>query len=148
MSKERIRKSIFSKISVLIVFVIFIATFGFIVGFTSFPDLKNLIIKDSTTIRDPYGFKIEVIGPIYVQAQNIFFYRIVVDTKKNPGLVIQFSKDDSFGAWGPNIAQVNLEPEETYSLLITIPPLSINESITLESSGDFFVNETPTNLDQ
>jgi hypothetical protein len=74
----------------------------------------------------------EIAGPVYFEEQNIFYYRITVNFgKDNPDLIVDFNRDDSNGAWGQNVAQVNLNPDETFILTVAIPSLSISRSFTL-----------------
>jgi len=47
-------------------------------------------------------------GPTYSAVDNVYFYRIKAKVYGNPTPTVKFSKDDSLGAWGPKIAQVNL----------------------------------------
>ncbi len=57
-----------------------------------------------------------IMGPEYAQDNQVCFYRIMADISGQPFPVFSFSKDDSNGAWGPNIAQVNLLRDETFTL--------------------------------
>ncbi len=50
---------------------------------------------------------------------NIVYYRVKAEVTGNPEPKIEFSKDDSNGAWGEDIAQVNLAEGETYTLVAT-----------------------------
>jgi lipoprotein-anchoring transpeptidase ErfK/SrfK len=62
---------------------------------------------------------LEVIeGPVVLEDSSLCYYRIKATTKGSPRPKIYFSKDDSSGAWGVNIVQVNLIPDETYELTI------------------------------
>jgi len=59
-------------------------------------------------------------GPIYSSADNVCYYRIKAIVTGKPTPVVEFSKDDSGGAWGSKKAQVNLNnPSETYTLTAT-----------------------------
>ena len=56
-------------------------------------------------------------GPLYTESRDICYYRIGVTVEGTPSPSITFSKDDSNGAWGENICQVNLyEPGDSYTL--------------------------------
>jgi lipoprotein-anchoring transpeptidase ErfK/SrfK len=62
---------------------------------------------------------LEVIeGPVIIEGNSLCYYRIKANVKGNPHPKINFSKDDSSGAWGENIAQINLAPDETYELSV------------------------------
>jgi hypothetical protein len=58
-------------------------------------------------------------GPVIVQDSNMCYYRVKAIVTGNPAPIIKFSKDDSNGAWGKNIAQVNLKNGESYNLAVT-----------------------------
>ena len=57
-------------------------------------------------------------GPVALEDNSLCYYRIKANVKGNPVPIIYFSKDDSNGAWGSNIIQVNLAPGETYELIV------------------------------
>ncbi|MHB1377941.1 MAG: hypothetical protein ACYCXB_11085, partial [Candidatus Humimicrobiaceae bacterium] len=62
---------------------------------------------------------LEVIeGPVILEDSSLCYYRIKATVKGSPRPKINFSKDDSGGAWGENIDQINLEPDETYELTV------------------------------
>ena len=66
--------------------------------------------------------KLEIIeGPAYSQAgDNVCYYRVKANVTGNPYPAISFNKDDSKGAWGKNIAQVNLyKSGESFTLEAT-----------------------------
>ncbi len=78
---------------------------------TSLPQSET-IKKSVPTIR------LEVIeGPKYSSADDIYYYRIKAVVTGYPSPDVAFSKDDSKGAWGKFIAQVNLKKGETYNLI-------------------------------
>lgn len=56
-------------------------------------------------------------GPVYSSADDVYYYRIKATVTGNPSPDISFSRDDSRGAWGKYIAQVNLKRGETYNLI-------------------------------
>jgi hypothetical protein len=59
-------------------------------------------------------------GPTYSASDDVCYYRIKANVSGNPTPDIEFSKDDSNGAWGQFVAQVNLEdPSDTYNLTVT-----------------------------
>jgi hypothetical protein len=58
-------------------------------------------------------------GPVIVQDSDMCYYRVKVIVTGNPAPFIKFSKDDSNGVWGKNIAQVNLKNGESYNLVVT-----------------------------
>jgi len=50
---------------------------------------------------------------------DLCYYRIEARATGDPYPVISFSKDDSSGVWGKNIAQINLKNGESYNLVVT-----------------------------
>ncbi|MBA7588568.1 hypothetical protein ES708_30628 [subsurface metagenome] len=59
-------------------------------------------------------------GPVYSQADNVCYYRVKAIVTGAPTPDVEFSRDDSGGAWGENKAQVNLnDPSDTYTLTAT-----------------------------
>jgi len=66
--------------------------------------------------------KLEIVeGPTYSQAgDNVCYYRVKTRVTGSPSPTISFNKDDSNGAWGKNIAQVNLyKSGESFTLEAT-----------------------------
>ncbi len=60
-------------------------------------------------------------GPIYSSSDGICYYRVKAIVSGNPIPDVEFSKDDSNGAWGEYIAQVNLNnSSENYLLNATV----------------------------
>ena len=57
-------------------------------------------------------------GPVILEDSSLCYYRIKATAKGSPRPKINFSKDDSSGAWGENIVQINLAPDETYELTV------------------------------
>ncbi len=56
-------------------------------------------------------------GPSYSPGDDICFYRVKAEIGGDPQPRVEFSKDDSRGAWGPLRAQVNLTRQNpTYTL--------------------------------
>ncbi len=58
-------------------------------------------------------------GPSYGQGGQVCYYRIYAKVDGDPLPDLRFSKDDSNGAWGTDIAQVNLGPGQSYMLEAT-----------------------------
>ena len=59
-------------------------------------------------------------GPTYKLDEDLCYYRIKATVTGDPFPAITWSKDDSGGAWGDDIAQVNLyDSSETYTLVGT-----------------------------
>jgi len=60
-------------------------------------------------------------GPIYSSADNVCYYRIKANVTGKPNPIIEFSKDDSDGAWGSKKVQINLnDPSDNYTLTATV----------------------------
>jgi hypothetical protein len=56
-------------------------------------------------------------GPIFSEADGVCYYRIRAIVTGNPSPDVDFSKDDSGGAWEPLEVQINLNnPTDTYNL--------------------------------
>lgn len=56
----------------------------------------------------------------YSESDSVCYYRIKATVTGNPSPTVEFSKDDSLGAFGSKKAQVNLnDPAETYTLTAT-----------------------------
>lgn len=75
-------------------------------------------------------------GP--TMADNICYYRIKADVTGSPYPDIFFDRDDSNGAWGSNIAQVNIYSEDesvTLTATATNSAGSATESITVSGCG-------------
>ncbi len=59
-------------------------------------------------------------GPTYSSIDNLCYYRVKATVTGTPTPTIEWSKDDSSGAWGSKKAQVNLsDPSDTYTLTAT-----------------------------
>ena len=59
-------------------------------------------------------------GPLYSSGDGVCYYRIRADVTGNPNPDIDFSKDDSSGAWGSKKVQINLsDPTDPYTLTAT-----------------------------
>ncbi|MHB1253087.1 MAG: L,D-transpeptidase family protein, partial [Candidatus Humimicrobiaceae bacterium] len=86
-------------------------------------DVSNDTAADSKSTQESINtlpvLSLEVIeGPVVLEDGSLCYYRIKANVKGNPRPKIYFSKDDSNGAWGENIVQVNLTPDETYELTV------------------------------
>jgi len=100
--------------------------------------------------------KLEIVeGPAYSQAgDNVCYYRVKARVTGSPSPTISFNKDDSNGAWGKNIAQVNLyKSGESFTLEATATNSqttakdSIKLSYTCQKSIPVLViNDTGGNL--
>lgn len=82
---------------------------------------ENDEIIEVQTEKEAPKIKLEIYdGPFYDEPNNICYYRIRAIVAGNPRPEITFSKDNSEGAWGKSVAQVNLtNPSETYELVVT-----------------------------
>jgi len=59
-------------------------------------------------------------GPLYSQSDDVCFWRIKATVTGSPTPSVEFSKDDSNGAWGSRKAQVNIgDPSESSILIAT-----------------------------
>ena len=73
-------------------------------------------------------------GPIYSSGDEVCYYRIRANVTGTPNPDIDFSKDDSGGAWGSKKVQINLsDPSDSYTLTATATNSegSASDSITL-----------------
>jgi len=79
-----------------------------------------------------------VMGPNLSEADNVCFYRVQAETTGLPEPKIEWSKDDSKGAWGKDTAQVNLTEGQSYTLTCTVTNTegTAQASITLEWGCD------------
>jgi hypothetical protein len=78
---------------------------------------SSLRLKEAVNLKTP-TLKLSIYkGPEYAQDGTICFYRIKATITGQPKPQIIFSKDDSNGAWGKNISQVNLKEGESYTLM-------------------------------
>ena len=60
------------------------------------------------------------LGPEYAQDSKVCYYRVKASVAGNPFPGITFSKDDSNGAWGVDVAQINLTERQSYTLTCTV----------------------------
>ena len=58
-------------------------------------------------------------GPVITQDSDMCYFRVKAAVTGNPAPFIKFSRDDSSGVWGKNIAHVNLKNGESYILVVT-----------------------------
>ncbi len=58
-------------------------------------------------------------GPVIIPGSGMCYYRVEARVSGIPAPFIKFSRDDSGGVWGKNIAQVNLNNGESYDLVVT-----------------------------
>jgi len=73
--------------------------------------------QDNIQGIQPPSVQLQIIeGPSYAQGGNICYYRVSATVSGNPEPVLSFSKDDSNGAWGRSITQVNLSGGQSYVL--------------------------------
>jgi lipoprotein-anchoring transpeptidase ErfK/SrfK len=78
---------------------------------------SGLQLKEAVNLKTP-TLKLSIYkGPEYAQDGTICFYRIKATVTGKPKPQIIFSRDNSNGAWGKNIAQVNLKEGESYTLI-------------------------------
>jgi len=74
-------------------------------------------------------------GPTYSQADKVCYYRIEAKVTGNPSPTIEFSRDDSNGAFGSNKAQVNIaDSSQIYTLTAKVKNSAgeATDSITLD----------------
>jgi hypothetical protein len=74
---------------------------------------------ETTDINFPTLKLIVYEGPVMVQDSDMVYYRVEARVTGNPAPFIKFSRDDSAGVWGKNIAQINLKNGESYDLVAT-----------------------------
>jgi hypothetical protein len=73
--------------------------------------------KTTATEKEAPTIKLEIYeGPTYSQADDICYYRIKATVTGKPTPTINFSKDDSNGAWGKNKVQINIHRFQPYTL--------------------------------
>jgi hypothetical protein len=58
-------------------------------------------------------------GPVVVSEDELCYFRVRAIASGDPYPAIRFSRDDSNGAWGRNIAQINLALGQSYTLVVT-----------------------------
>ena len=81
-------------------------------------------------------------GPVYSSSDNVCYYRIKANITGTPTPDVEFSKDDSGGAWGEFKCQINInDPTDTYTLKAN----ATNTEGTSSDSIDLSWGCTPTN---
>lgn len=83
-------------------------------------------------------------GPTYSASDGVCYYRVEAKVTGNPKPKVEFSKDDSDGAWGDYKAQINLDdPSDSYTLKATATNSegSDEDTIKLEWGCDEEVTE-------
>jgi len=74
-------------------------------------------------------------GPTYSSADGVCYYSIKATVTGSPSPDVDWSKDDSHGAWGTKKAQVNLhDPDETYTLTATATNSEGSDTDSIELS--------------
>jgi len=120
---------------------------------------ESIATTESTTTENSQQAREEVLekpsvklsiikGPEYAQDGAICYYRVKAEVTGNPAPRIIFSKDDSNGTWGRNIAQINLTQNEAYNLVCDVKNSegSSASSITLNwIAGDNTSTESTSN---
>lgn len=99
----------------------------------------NQEAQDDQSGSQPPTISLSIImGPSLSEGDNICFYRVKAITTGDPQPEIDWSKDDSNGAWGEDVAQVNLSQGQSYTLTATAVNSegSAQDSITLEWNCD------------
>jgi hypothetical protein len=92
---------------------------------TSTSNMETALVTTETTagttdINLPTLKLIVYEGPVAVQdSGGMVYYRVEAKVTGNPAPFIKFSRDDSGGVWGKNIAQINLKNGESYDLVVT-----------------------------
>jgi len=77
--------------------------------------------QNNEEVLEKPSVKLSIIqGPEYAQDGVICYYRVKAEVTGNPAPRIIFSKDDSNGTWGSNIAQINLTQNEAYNLVCDV----------------------------
>jgi len=79
-----------------------------------------------------------IMGPTYSATDDVCFYRVKAVVSGDPEPKIEWSRDDSNGAWGKNIVQVNLKRGQTHTLVAkaTNSKGTAEDSITLRWECD------------
>lgn len=83
--------------------------------------ITTATIEPAKEVLTTPTIKLEIYeGPTYAEAGGICYYRVEAVVTGNPTPTVEFSRDDSLGAWGSKKVQVNLyNPNETYTLSAT-----------------------------
>lgn len=104
---------------------------------------KIEFLEKKTNLSKP-TIKLEILqGP--TKAGDLYFVRVKAIVTGNPTPVIKFSRDDSKGAWGENIAQINLYPYAGYLLKATATnsegSISTNIILIVDDKGNLIKAE-------
>ena len=77
--------------------------------------------RDQKEEKEAPTIKLEIYeGPVFSSVDNVCYYRVRANVNGVPTPDVEFSKDDSGGAWGEYKVQVNLnDPSDTYTLSAT-----------------------------
>ena len=87
-------------------------------------------------------------GPTYSPDDGVCYYRIKATVTGNPSPDVDFSKDDSNGAWGDKKTQVNLsDPGETYTLTATATNSEGSDTDSIELSWGCELPELELEID-
>jgi heat shock protein HslJ len=83
--------------------------------------LQYLEVLEKAEVLEPPAISLEVYeGPVYVEKDNICYYRIEATVTGNPAPEISWSRDDSGGNLGTDKAQIDLKDvDEEYTLEAT-----------------------------
>ncbi|MCL5985384.1 MAG: hypothetical protein M1371_02320 [Actinobacteria bacterium] len=82
----------------------------------------------------------KIFGPEQIGDLRVYRYKAVVTGIPEPS--IQFNHDDSEGAWGKNIAQVNLGAGETFTLKVVVENTEGTAEASVDISNEFQQDET------
>ena len=116
-------------IIVAIVIIITVSTLGFL--FVGCKEIPPVTIATTTTVEttvattaafiEAPAIKLSISdGPTYSATDQAYYYRVKATVTGSPSPTITFSKDDSNGAFGKYIAQVNLtKAAPSYTLTAT-----------------------------
>jgi hypothetical protein len=86
-------------------------------------------------------------GPNYSPSDNVCYYRIKANVAGMPAPSIEFSKDDSNGAWGEDKVQINLsDPADTYNLTATATNSEGTATDSIEISWGCAVENNPPEI--
>jgi len=86
-------------------------------------------------------------GPTYSAIDNVCYYRVKATVTGTPGPTVEWSRDDSHGAWVLNIAQVNLsDPSEIYILTATAANSKGTASASINLSWGCIIANNPPEI--
>ena len=84
-------------------------------------------------------------GPTYSEADDTCYYRVKAEVTGGPAPEIEWSRDDSDGAWGSNKSQINLRSGESYTLMATAANSGGSSTDSINLIWNCEVNEKDTN---